>query len=106
MTPLPSSMMSTPGGGSGPFSGLGLHTPGGNLNFADFLNMTPSPAQVGGNWMRTPVAGGPTPLAAREARKRLNFDTLLPPTSNSPTLGGLDRKATGLGMDLGGELVS
>ncbi|KAK8218086.1 hypothetical protein IWZ01DRAFT_478729 [Phyllosticta capitalensis] len=101
-TPLPSSMMSTPGGG--PF---GLHTPGANLNFADFLNMTPSPAQISGNWNRTPV--GRTPATA--ARRRLNFDNLLPPTSNnSPTVGSersrMNKVEGGLGMDLGGELVS
>ncbi|KAB2576151.1 Transcription factor Nrm1/Whi5 [Lasiodiplodia theobromae] len=109
-TPLPSSMMSTPGGGA-PFSGFGLHTPGNNLNFADFLNMTPSPAQISSSWNRTPVAAGKTPLTARDARRRLNFDTLLPPTSHSPTVGSLERSRiskmeTGLGMDLGGELVS
>jgi hypothetical protein len=58
--------------------------------------------------MRTPVAAK-TPLAAREARRRLNFDSLLPPTGESPRL-GVDRsgvvKVEGLGMDLGGELVS
>jgi hypothetical protein len=47
---------------------------------------------------------------AREARKRLNFDTLLPPTSGSPNIGERTRigkvEGTGLGMDLGGELVS
>ncbi|KAF4305883.1 Transcription factor Nrm1/Whi5 [Botryosphaeria dothidea] len=108
-TPLPSSMMSTPGGGA-PFTGFGLHTPGNNLNFADFLNMTPSPAQISGTWNRTPAAGK-TPLTARDTRRRLNFDNLLPPTSHSPTVGSLERSKftkveAGLGMDLGGELVS
>ncbi|KAF2738315.1 hypothetical protein EJ04DRAFT_486669 [Polyplosphaeria fusca] len=107
-TPLPSSMMSTPGGGGAPFSGFGLQTPSANLNFAEFLNMSPSPAQVGASWSRTP-AGAKTPAAAREARRRLNFDSLLPPTSDSPRI-GMDRsrvvKVEGLGMDLGGELVS
>ncbi|KAF2086310.1 hypothetical protein K490DRAFT_20855, partial [Saccharata proteae CBS 121410] len=107
-TPLPSSMMTTPGAGA--FNGFGYATPGANLNFADFLNMTPSPAQIAGSWNRTPVPGK-TPLAAREARRRLNFDTLLPPTGNSPNIGSHDRARngkmeTGLGMDLGGELVS
>lgn len=100
-------MMTTPGGGGGVFAGFGLNTPGTNLNFADFLNMTPSPAQVAGSWARTPVTAK-TPLAAREARRRINFDALLPP---SPNIAGFDRSAvskaeTGLGMDLGGELVS
>jgi hypothetical protein len=104
-TPLPSSMMSTPGGGAA-FPGFGLNTPSTNINFADFLNMTPSPAQANGSWNRTP-AGGKTPAAAREARRRLNFDTLLPPIGDNSHL-GLGRsqivKVEGLGMDLGGEL--
>ncbi|KAF2259967.1 hypothetical protein CC78DRAFT_42279 [Lojkania enalia] len=107
-TPLPSSMMSTPGGGGAPFPGFGLNTPSANLNFAEFLNMTPSPAQVGSSWNRTP-ATAKTPAAAREARRRLNFDNLLPPTGDSPRI-GIDHsragKVEGLGMDLGGELVS
>jgi hypothetical protein len=102
-TPLPSSMMSTPGGG--PFQGFGLSTPSANLNFAEFLNMSPSPAQVNGSWNRTPIAVR-TPAAAREARRRLNFDTLLPPTGESPRIGMKIGKAEGLGMELGGELVS
>ncbi|CAO2656089.1 Nn.00g048920.m01.CDS01 [Neocucurbitaria sp. VM-36] len=104
-TPLPSSMMSTPGGGGAPFPGFGLATPSTNLNFAEFLNMTPSPAQVGGSWTRTPIAGK-TPAAAREARRRLNFDNLVPPTGDSPRIGTRIGKIEGLGMDLGGELVS
>ncbi|KAF2272461.1 uncharacterized protein EI97DRAFT_453050 [Westerdykella ornata] len=98
-TPLPSSMMSTPGGGA-PFPGFGLTTPG-NFNFAEFVNMTPSPGQINGSWNRTP-ATIKTPGATREARRRLNFD----PT-DSPRL-GIERsrgvKVEGLGMDLGGEL--
>ncbi|KAF2793152.1 hypothetical protein K505DRAFT_306325 [Melanomma pulvis-pyrius CBS 109.77] len=104
-TPLPSSMMSTPGGGGAPFQGFGLSTPSANLNFAEFLNMSPSPAQVNGSWNRTPAAAK-TPAAAREARRRLNFDTLLPPTNDSPRIGTRIGKIEGLGMDLGGELVS
>ncbi|KAF2011697.1 hypothetical protein BU24DRAFT_413324 [Aaosphaeria arxii CBS 175.79] len=99
-TPLPSSMMTTPRGGDATFP-FGLSTPSTNLNFADFLNMTPSPAQATGSWGRTP-AGGKTPAAAREARRRLNFDNIVPPTNETArTL-----KVEGLGMDLGGELVS
>jgi Whi5 like len=100
-TPLPSSMMNTPGGSGAHFFGFGATTPGMGFNFADYVNVTPSPAQV--PW-RTP---GPTktPLAAREARRRLNFDTLLPPGA-SPSLGNPDVKVQGLGMELGGELVS
>lgn len=103
-TPLPSSMMSTPGGGS--FL-AGFSTPGQQFNFADFVNITPSPAQ--GAWgSRTPGIAK-TPLAAREARRRLNFDSLVPPTSGSPNLNHLGRhlggKETGLGMELGGDLT-
>lgn len=105
-TPLPSSMMSTPGGGGAPFPAFGLSTPQANLNFAEFLNMSPSPAQVGGAWTRTP-AGGKTPAAAREARRRLNFDNPLLLTGDSPHSSfGSSRigRVEGLGMDLGGEL--
>jgi hypothetical protein len=101
-TPLPSSMMSTPGGGGAPFPGFGMTTPSANLNFAEFLNMSPSPAQAGGSWNRTPVMR--TPAATREARRRLNFDTLLPPTANDDGRMGRIGKIEGLGMDLGGEL--
>jgi hypothetical protein len=104
-TPLPSSMM-TPGGG-GHYTGFGLATPSTNVNFADFLNMTPSPAQAGGPWNRTPVAGGGrTPAAAREARRHLNFDNLHPPTGDCPPTGVRIPKVEGLVMELGGELVS
>jgi hypothetical protein len=100
--------MSTPGGGGAQFPAFAMQTPTANLNFAEFLNMSPSPAQVPAPWMRTPIAAK-TPVAAREARRRLNFDSLLPPTGESPLM-GVDRsgavKIEGLGMDLGGELVS
>jgi hypothetical protein len=102
-TPLPSSMMSTPGGGQSTYLGFGATTPGMAFNFADYLNVTPSPAQAA--WARTPAAAK-TPLAAREARRRLNFDSLHPPTSDSPRIGDPDVKLNGLGMELGGELVS
>jgi hypothetical protein len=95
-------MMSTPGGGSASFLGFGATTPGMGFNFADYLNVTPSPAQAA--W-RTPAAGK-TPLAASQARRRLNFDSLLPPTGDSPHIGNVDGKVNGLGMELGGELVS
>ncbi|GFF48634.1 hypothetical protein IFM61606_05127 [Aspergillus udagawae] len=87
----------TPGGG-GVFPNLG--TPSQQFNFADFVNVTPSPAQParGG---RTP--GGPmkTPLANRDGRRRPNFDNLLPPSAESPK----NRpKESGLALQLGGEL--
>lgn len=97
---LQSSMMNTPGL-------TGFSTPGQNFNFADFVNVTPSPAQ-GAFGNRTPNLPK-TPLAAREARRRLNFDTLVPP-GGSPNLTNIGRgsasKDSGLGMELGGELVS
>ncbi|KAK3720546.1 hypothetical protein LTR37_003595 [Vermiconidia calcicola] len=103
-TPLPSSHM-TPGMSGGGFLGFGPNTPGTtNFNFADFVNVTPSPAQ--GSFARTPIAGR-TPAAAREARRKLNFDGLVAPSSTSPVLtrSGSGR-GEGLGMELGGELVS
>ena len=97
---LPSSMMSTPGM-------AGFNTPGQQFNFADFVNITPSPAQ-GAFGNRTPGLAK-TPLAAKEARRRLNFDTLIPP-GGSPNISNSGRgsmnKDSGLGMELGGELVS
>ncbi|KAK5144192.1 hypothetical protein LTR32_003833 [Rachicladosporium monterosium] len=103
-TPLPSSHMTPSTSGAG-FLGFGPHTPGTNFNFADFVNVTPSPAQ--GPWTNTPSAGvRRTPAAAREARRKLNFDALLPPTS-SPVLRRISSKnGGGLGMELGGELMS
>jgi hypothetical protein len=99
-TPLPSSHM-TPGMGGATFA-FGPNTPGTNFNFADFVNVTPSPAQ--GSFSRTPIVGR-TPAAAREARRRLDFDRLVPPTS-SPVLTRNNSRTEGLGMELGGELVS
>ncbi|KAB8659292.1 hypothetical protein FH972_026181 [Carpinus fangiana] len=111
-TPLPSSgMMHTPGtqllwGTHGP------NTPNTAFNFADFVNVTPSPAQ--GPWMRTPgTATARTPAAARETRRRLNFDSLMPPPSaSSPNMlrspafshtpRTMARRNEGLGMELGG----
>jgi hypothetical protein len=63
---LPSSMMTTPGGGN-PYPA----TPGLGFDFAEFLHMTPSPAQK--PW-KTPAThtGGKTPRSA--ARRRLTFD--------------------------------
>ncbi|KAI0150585.1 hypothetical protein GGR57DRAFT_187064 [Xylariaceae sp. FL1272] len=68
---LPSSMMTTPGGGS-----MFPSTPGQPFDFSDYVNITPSPAQK--PWktplpfgsMKTPTAK--TPLSV--ARRRLTFD--------------------------------
>ena len=95
-------MMSTPGGAN---LFTGFSTPGQQFNFSDFVNVTPSPAQ-GAFGNRTPGLTK-TPLAAKEARRRLNFDTLVPP-GGSPIISNVGRGSsnTGLGMELGGELVS
>ncbi|RMJ25911.1 hypothetical protein PHISP_03205 [Aspergillus sp. HF37] len=90
-------MTPTPGGGS---SFPNFSTPGQQFNFSDFVNVTPSPAQPpwGG---RTPGGPARTPLAARDARKKLNFDNLVPPTGESPRT---REKDSGLALQLGGEL--
>lgn len=77
-----------------------LGTPGQQFNFADFVNVTPSPAQPawGG---RTPGNPARTPLATKDARKRLNFDALVPPSTSSPRSRPKD---SGLALQLGGEL--
>ncbi|KAL1964072.1 hypothetical protein VTN77DRAFT_7490 [Rasamsonia byssochlamydoides] len=89
------SLTPTPGGGV--FANFG--TPSQQFNFADFVNVTPSPAQRpwGG---RTPGSLSKTPLA-RSARRSLNFDNLVPPGAESPTGRGKD---SGLALQLGEEL--
>lgn len=89
------SMTPTPGGGMFP----NFSTPGQQFNFADFVNVTPSPAQRpwGG---RTPGSLSKTPLL-KTARKPLNFDNLVPPDTNSPVGRGKD---AGLALQLGEEL--
>ncbi|KAF4121536.1 Whi5 like [Geosmithia morbida] len=63
---LPSSMMMTPGGGN-----LFPNTPGQTFDFADYVNITPSPAQK--PWKTpVPLSAARTPLSA--ARRRLTFD--------------------------------
>ncbi|KAI1385229.1 uncharacterized protein F4822DRAFT_337888 [Hypoxylon trugodes] len=69
---LPSSMMTTPGGGN-----LFPTTPSQPFDISDFVNITPSPAQK--PWktplsLRTPTAK--TPLSG--ARRRLTFDEPIP----------------------------
>jgi len=66
---LPSSMMTTPGGGT-----MFPSTPGLNFDFADFVHMTPSPAQKPWKTPLTGTGGGKTPLTV--ARRRLTFDEL------------------------------
>ncbi|KAI1277836.1 hypothetical protein F5Y07DRAFT_361803 [Xylaria sp. FL0933] len=68
---LPSSMMTTPGGGN-----LFPTTPGQTFDFSDFVNITPSPAQkpwktpLAFSSVKTPTAKTPLSLA----RRRLTFD--------------------------------
>ncbi|PLB36101.1 uncharacterized protein BDW47DRAFT_52829 [Aspergillus candidus] len=90
------SLTPTPGGGS---LFPNFSTPNQQFNFADFVNVTPSPAQApwGG---RTPGGAARTPLAAKD-RRRSNFDTLLPPGADSPKSRA---RASGLLLQLGGEL--
>ncbi|WEW55183.1 hypothetical protein PRK78_000612 [Emydomyces testavorans] len=92
------SLLSTPGGGLG----VNLNTPGQAFNFADFVNVTPSPAQrQWGN--RTPRVLPKTPIATKDVRKRLNFDALVPPAAGSPNSKSPERKI-GLALQLGEEL--
>ncbi|KAK4099906.1 hypothetical protein N658DRAFT_428956 [Parathielavia hyrcaniae] len=65
---LPSSMMTTPGGGN-PYPA----TPGLGFDFAEFLHMTPSPAQK--PW-KTPATLAATKTPRSVARRRLTFDDL------------------------------
>ncbi|KKK13015.1 hypothetical protein P175DRAFT_0500646 [Aspergillus ochraceoroseus IBT 24754] len=93
----PPSQHAVPGGG-GVFPNFG--TPNQQFNFADFVNVTPSPAQpVWGG--RTPGGIARTPLATKDGRKRSNFDNLLPPGVESPKNRA---KGPGLVLQLGGEL--
>ena len=85
---LPSSMMS-PGPPQTPQTSV--------FNFADFVNITPSPAQAAfpSGTIRTPSI---------HARKLLNFDNIVPP-SGSPGLGGAMMSAISF-LEIGGELVN
>lgn len=102
---LPSSMMTTPGGGG---TGSGLlsvfnnpHTPSQHFDFSDFVNITPSPGQRA--WPKTPSAAK-TPLTA--ARRLQTFDSFLP-SGGSPNMRDHGSgKHAGLGMQLGGDLIS
>lgn len=99
-TPLPSSHM-TPGTSGHGFLGFGPttpgnfgpHTPGASFNFADFVTLTPSPAQP--SWNRTPNINR---TSGTSARRKLNFE-------KSPVI-TRNNRSDGLGMELGGELFS
>lgn len=104
---LPSSMMTTPGGGGGMLSVYGNpHTPSQQFDFSDFVNITPSPGQRA--WPKTP--GGKTPSTIKTphtvARRHLTFESFLPPNSSPSMRDHNTSKHTGLGMQLGGNLIS
>lgn len=98
------SMISTPRGGgyAAPI------TPGPPLNFSEFLNMTPTPSPAQGAFGNYTPGLPNTPLAAREARKKFQDGGLavgeVDPLLGNPALRS-SKKGTGLGMDLGGELL-
>lgn len=104
---LATSMISTPRGGAGGAYAAPI-TPGPPVNFSEFLNMTPTPSPAQGAFGNYTPGLPNTPLAAKEARKKLQ-DGGLAPGEGSPMLGGTgfrpSKKGTGLGMDLGGELL-
>ncbi|PGH18903.1 hypothetical protein AJ80_04322 [Polytolypa hystricis UAMH7299] len=90
------SLISTPGGGMTANFG----TPNQQFNFADFVNVTPSPAQL--PWgSKTPGTVSRTPRPATQLRKRLNFDALVPPSAGSPST---REKKAGSALQLGAEL--
>ena len=108
---LPCSFLSTPNTNTSNNLAL-FSTPGQQFNFADFVNVTPSPAQApwGG---RTPGLNK-TPIATRTAWRGLNFDTLVPPPvvngSGSPMLqreksDGAMKRGHGLALELGDKLM-
>ncbi|KAI5793850.1 hypothetical protein DFH27DRAFT_146266 [Peziza echinospora] len=80
---LPSSVMGAP------------QTPQTGFNFADFVNITPSPAQAAfpSGTIRAPLA----------TRKRLNFDNIVPP-SGPQNMPGPRMNAMSV-LEIGGELV-
>ncbi|KAL1957971.1 hypothetical protein VTO42DRAFT_5363 [Malbranchea cinnamomea] len=88
-------MVSTPGGGMATSFG----TPTQPFNFADFVNVTPSPAQPQ-RANRTPRAPPKTPLGGKEVRKRLNFDALAPPTGDVSTSKSHQEQHLELGEEL------
>ena len=99
---LPSSMMTTPGGGGLLSVFGGPNTPSQAFDFADFVNITPSPGQRA--WPKTPRTIK-TPLTVN--RRSLNFDSFMGPSA-SPGMrdhSSSTTKHSGLGMQLGGDLL-
>lgn len=74
-------------------------TPQGVFNFADFVNITPSPAQAAfpSGTIRTPLM--------QAARKRLNFENMGPPGSPGMNLTHGGRVTAISVLEVGGELV-
>ncbi|KAF8459519.1 hypothetical protein BGX38DRAFT_1138321 [Terfezia claveryi] len=74
-------------------------TPQGVFNFADFVNITPSPAQAAfpPNTVRTPLT--------HAARKRLNFDNMGPPGSSGMNIPHGGRVTAISVLEIGGEPV-
>lgn len=97
---LPSSMMTTPGGGG--LSSLygNPQTPSQAFDFSDFVNITPSPAQTA--WPKTPHT---VQTPATVTRRRLNYDNFAM-NSSSPLMAKSASKHNGHGMQLGGNLLS
>ena len=100
---LPSSMMTTPGGGTGLLSVFGgPNTPSQGFDFADFIHLTPEQSGL----LKTPRTIK-TPLTV--ARRRLTFENFLPPHA-SPNMrdhsSSTSKQLGGLGMQLGGNLIS
>lgn len=101
---LGSSMMTTPKNGGYTAAPI---TPGPAFNYADFIHMTPTPSPAQGAFGSYTPGLPNTPLAAKEARKKLQEGGLAP-GDGSPMAGRSGRKLrkeTGLGMELGGELL-
>jgi hypothetical protein len=109
---LPSSMMTTPNGGSGLLAAFGIGgssgggpvTPSQAFDFADFVNITPSPAQNA--WSKTPRT---VRTPATVARRNAAFEAFA--MGQSPR-DGLRRQQfspggrLGAGLGLGGDLLS
>jgi hypothetical protein len=70
------------------------------FDFSDFVNITPSPAQAA--WPKTPGAVK-TPMTV--SRRRLTYDNFHSGNAHSPSLNSNSRQS-GLGMQLGGDLIS
>ncbi len=104
-TALGTSMMTTPQGERYTAAPI---TPSPAFNIADYLNLTPTPSPAQGAFGSYTPGLPNTPLTAKKPRKKLP-DGGIVPIDGSPLVGVSGRrsnkKETGLGMDLGGELL-